>query len=195
MFSREDPTALLDRIRSGTSPDWTYITLLFDGYYPVAAAAVRRRLTWREYLPAALNDPQIRALVSPKIIVGGFVAGVLMNGIDQREWDPASDTQINILSLLDPAYAIGMMVMIWWAFGWRVFAVAGVFWGCQSSAPFYWTGGAFLRQDWLFFLVLAACLVRKKWFKLAGAALETSTTSPRKTASAPDCLILFASAS
>jgi 2-methylcitrate dehydratase PrpD len=88
MFSREDPSALLDRIRSGTSPDWTYITLLFDGYYPVAAAAVRRRLTWREYLPAALNDPQIRALLAkirlvPDLSMGVFGAEVRIRAAGQ----------------------------------------------------------------------------------------------------------------
>ena len=83
----------------------------------------------------------------------------------------ATTGYLQLLAGLDLVYLAGMFVALFWAFGWRVFAVAGVFWGCQSSAPFYWTGGAFLRQDWLFFLVLAACLARKRWFKLAGAAL------------------------
>jgi hypothetical protein len=88
MFSREDPTALLDRIRSGASPDWTYITLLFDGYYPVAAAAARRRLSWREYLPSALNDPLIRALLAkirlvPDLSMGVFGADVRIKAAGQ----------------------------------------------------------------------------------------------------------------
>ncbi len=83
----------------------------------------------------------------------------------------ATTGYLQLLASLDLVYLAGMFVALAWAFGWRVFAVAAVFWGCQSSAPFYWTGGAFLRQDWLFFLVLAACLSRKRWFKLAGAAL------------------------
>jgi hypothetical protein len=32
-----------------------------------------------------------------------------------------------------------------------------------------------MRQDWLFFLVLSACLVRKRYFALGGAALAYST--------------------
>ncbi len=87
------------------------------------------------------------------------------------ELHPASTRYLQFLASLDIAYLLGMFVALWWAFGWRVFAVGAIFWGCQSSAPFYWTGGAFLRQDWLFFLVLAACLVRKRWFKLAGASM------------------------
>ena len=53
-------------------------------------------------------------------------------------------------------------------------AVATVFWGCNAPANFYWTGGAFLRQDWIFLLVASLCLLRKRWFFLAGAALTWS---------------------
>ena len=84
---------------------------------------------------------------------------------------PASTGYLQFLAALDIFYLMGMFVAIWWAFGWRVFAVAAVFWGCQSSAPFYWTGGAFLRQDWIFFLVLSACLLRKRYFALGAASL------------------------
>jgi hypothetical protein len=87
------------------------------------------------------------------------------------ELHPASTRYLQLLASLDIMYLGGMFVALWWAFGWRVFAVGAVFWGCQSSAPYYWTGGAFLRQDWLFYLVLSACLIRKRWFKLAGAAM------------------------
>jgi hypothetical protein len=76
-----------------------------------------------------------------------------------------------LLAMLDIVYLAGTFVALWWAFGWRVFAVGAIFWGCQSSAPFYWTGGAFLRQDWLFFLVLSTCLFRKRYFALGGAAV------------------------
>lgn len=75
------------------------------------------------------------------------------------------------LASLDIVYLVGMLVALWWGFGWRVFAVGAIFWGCQSSAPFYWTGGAFLRQDWLFFTVLSVACLRKRCFKLGGASL------------------------
>ncbi|MEZ4313648.1 MAG: hypothetical protein R3F14_36970 [Polyangiaceae bacterium] len=84
---------------------------------------------------------------------------------------PASTGYLQFLASLDIAYLAAMFVAIWWAFGWRVFAVAAVLWGCQSSAPYSWTGGAFLRQDWLFYLVFSACLLRKKYFALGAAAL------------------------
>lgn len=81
---------------------------------------------------------------------------------------------LQILGSLDVMYLAAMFVAIAWAFGWRVFAVAAIFWGTQASAPILWTYGAFLRQDWLFFLVLSSCLIRKKYFALAAAAMVYS---------------------
>jgi hypothetical protein len=75
------------------------------------------------------------------------------------------------LAQLDNVLIAGMFAALWWAFGWRVFAVAAVFWGCNAPGDDYFVSGAFLRQDWLFFFVLAACLARKRWFVLAGASL------------------------
>jgi hypothetical protein len=49
-----------------------------------------------------------------------------------------------------------------------------VFWGCQAPGDDYFVQAAFLRQDWLFFFVFAACLARKRWFALSGASLVTA---------------------
>lgn len=75
------------------------------------------------------------------------------------------------LAMLDFTYIAAMFVALAWAFGWRVFAVGAIFWGCQASAPAFWTYGAFLRQDWLFWLVFSVCLLRKRYFALAGASV------------------------
>lgn len=90
------------------------------------------------------------------------------------EMAPASTRFMQALAGLDMVLWAGMFWALAWAFGWRVSAVAAIFWGCQSSAPMLWTCGAFLRQDWLFFLVLSVCLVRKRWFALGAAALVYS---------------------
>ena len=78
---------------------------------------------------------------------------------------------LQVLASIDVFYLAAMFGAIAWAFGWRVFAVSAIFWGTQASAPILWTYGAFLRQDWLFFLVLSAALTRKKYFALAGASM------------------------
>jgi hypothetical protein len=86
-----------------------------------------------------------------------------------------TDGYLQFLASFDLLLVAAMFGAIAWAFGWRVFAVAAVFWGCQGAADYYFTGGAFLRQDWLFFLVLSACLAKKRLYALAGAAFAYST--------------------
>ncbi len=88
---------------------------------------------------------------------------------------PASDTQINLLSLLDPAYAFGMMAMIWWAFGWRTLAIGLAVFATNFPSRFYWTGGAYLRWDWLFYLVGGLCLLRREKYFLGGLFLSYTT--------------------
>jgi hypothetical protein len=61
-----------------------------------------------------------------------------------------------------------------WGFGWRIAGVGALFWGTQAASEFFWTGGAFLRQDWLFLLVLSAALLRKHHWLGAGFALTAA---------------------
>jgi hypothetical protein len=75
------------------------------------------------------------------------------------------------LSAIDIVLHVGIVLLVFWSFGWRVGAIATVWWGCNYPANFYWTGGAFMRQDWFFFLTASFCLAHKRKFGLAGAAL------------------------
>lgn len=84
---------------------------------------------------------------------------------------PASDRFLRILALIDPVLMAGSLALLGWAFGGRVLLLATVFWGTQAPSAFYWTGGAFLRQDWLFLCVLSVALLRKRYYAWAGAAL------------------------
>ncbi len=88
---------------------------------------------------------------------------------------PASDTQIDLLSLLDPAYAFGMVGLIWGAFGWRTLAVALCVFATNFPSRFYWTGGAYLRWDWLFYLAGGVALVRKEKYFAGGVFLAYTT--------------------
>lgn len=83
----------------------------------------------------------------------------------------ATTPYMQTLASIDLFFIGGMLVALWWAFGWRVAVVGAVFWGCQSPAPMLWTAGAFLRQDWLFFTVLSVCLLKKKHPMLSAAAI------------------------
>ncbi len=79
------------------------------------------------------------------------------------------------LNLLDPLYILLTALIIWWAFGPRAFAVALIVLGTNFPNRYYWTGGAFLRHDWLFFLVASVALLKKDRPALAGAALAYTT--------------------
>jgi hypothetical protein len=87
---------------------------------------------------------------------------------------PASTTRIAWLWLLDPVLLSGMWALVWWAFGWRVLAVALIFWGTNHVARYTYIGGAFLRQDWMVLAVAAICLARRGWMAASGFALAWS---------------------
>jgi len=87
---------------------------------------------------------------------------------------PADDGFFKLLASIDIMFQAGMLALLYWAFGWRVGLAGAVFWGCNAAANFYWTGGAFLRQDWVFLAVASVCLARKRFFFWAGFALMWS---------------------
>jgi len=88
---------------------------------------------------------------------------------------PASDAQINVLTRIDPFFILGICAMTWWAFGWRAMCVALAVFATNFPSRFYWTGGAFLRWDWLFYLVGGICLVKKERPLLGGFFLGYTT--------------------
>jgi hypothetical protein len=84
---------------------------------------------------------------------------------------PAGRLQLWLLALFDPLFLLGTALLIGWAFGWRVLAVALLVFATNFPSRFYWIGGAFLRYDWLFFLVAGIACLRKSRPATAGAAL------------------------
>lgn len=94
-------------------------------------------------------------------IAGGFLANLA----------PASERQIVLLDSIDLAYLAAMVLLIGWGFGWRVACVALLVLGTSFPSRFYWTGGSFLRQDWLFWSVATVVFLRKDRPFTAGASL------------------------
>jgi hypothetical protein len=88
---------------------------------------------------------------------------------------PASDGQIDFLTKIDPLFIFGLTLMSLWAFGWRTTCVALAVFATNFPSRFYWTGGAFLRWDWLFYFVGGVCLVKKDKPLLGGFFLGYST--------------------
>jgi hypothetical protein len=87
----------------------------------------------------------------------------------------ASDAQINWLTWIDPLFILGITLLSWWAFGWRTTCVALAVFATNFPSRFYWTGGAFLRWDWLFYFVGGICLIKKDRPLLGGFFLGYST--------------------
>ena len=84
---------------------------------------------------------------------------------------PASDHQILALTLIDVAYFLALVAVIGWAFGLRALAVALLVFATFFPCRFFWTGGAFLRWDWLFYTVAAVACLKKDRPWLGGMAL------------------------
>jgi len=98
-----------------------------------------------------------------------------MTGKLFSSFGPAGDGYFKILASMDVMLQLAAVLLLYWAFGWRTMMVATIFWGTNRAADFYWTGGAFLRMDWIFFLVASVCCARKRKFVLAGGALMWSS--------------------
>ena len=88
---------------------------------------------------------------------------------------PASDAQLFWLRALDPLLLLCMVAGIVWAFGWRTACVAVIFLGTNYAAPYGWTGGSILRQDWLVASVLGLCALRREHHAAGGALLALAT--------------------
>jgi hypothetical protein len=87
---------------------------------------------------------------------------------------PPTAEFLTLLALLDVLLMAGSVALVGWAFGSRIALLSVIFWGTQAPSEFGWTGGGFLRQDWLFFVIAALSLSRKGRPFWAGAALATA---------------------
>ena len=88
---------------------------------------------------------------------------------------PASHAQLRLLWALDPLLLLALFAGAAWGFGWRLAAVAAVYFGTNYLSPYNWTGGAILRQDWLAASVLGLALLRRGRPAAAGACLAWAT--------------------
>jgi hypothetical protein len=87
---------------------------------------------------------------------------------------PPTPGLLAFLSCLDLGLMAGAVAWLVWGFGARVAMLAVIFWGTQAASDFGWTGGGFLRQDWLFLALAALALLRRGRPFWAGAALASA---------------------
>ncbi|MBN1655217.1 MAG: hypothetical protein JXA30_15720 [Deltaproteobacteria bacterium] len=83
--------------------------------------------------------------------------------------------KILALGIIDSVLLIIMWAVVWWAFGWRATCVALLYWGCNFPARYYWNGGSFLRYDWLVWMIIGICLLKKEKMASGGFALTYAT--------------------
>ncbi|MDD9967770.1 MAG: hypothetical protein OXR73_16160, partial [Myxococcales bacterium] len=102
--------------------------------------------------------------------VWGITARLITSAVGDLSWK-----KIERLAAIDSILLLAMWLAVLWTFGWQPACVALVYWGCNFPARFYWNGGAFLRFDWLFFMTVGVCLLRKRWHFGAGAFLTIAT--------------------
>ncbi len=86
----------------------------------------------------------------------------------------ASRGTLTLLATLDILVMMGAWLLIRWAFGFEAACVATLFFGLNAFARFAWTGGAFLRYDWLFWAIAGVCFLRRERDGAAGFALGYS---------------------
>lgn len=84
---------------------------------------------------------------------------------------PSSEGGIFALTLIDPLYFLALVAVLGWAFGLRPLAVALLVLATFFPSRFFWTGGAFLRWDWLFYTGAAVACLKKGRPWLGGMAL------------------------
>ncbi len=92
---------MYERIRDPQGSGWSWIPLLFDGYYPIAAAIVDREVTPRQFRPERIFDPRIQGLLErirlvhdpeldTALIAGrGFGAKATLRTTDGRSFEKA----------------------------------------------------------------------------------------------------------
>ncbi|MCO6430807.1 MAG: hypothetical protein J5J00_08090 [Deltaproteobacteria bacterium] len=98
------------------------------------------------------------------IVAGSFLANQV----------PATDEGLELLGAIDLVLIGVMWCLAFWGFGVRAASIAIIFWGTNFLSPYYWTGGGFLRHDWLAFGLAGLALLKREKAFAAGAAITYS---------------------
>jgi hypothetical protein len=88
---------------------------------------------------------------------------------------PASDRTLAVLALVDVLLLAAILAVVGATFGLEAACLAAGFFGLNALAGYSWTGGAFLRYDWLACLVAGIAALRTGRAALGGFALAYAT--------------------
>ncbi len=84
---------------------------------------------------------------------------------------PATDAGVTLLAGLDLLLLLALGGVLFVAFGPEAAGVAAIYFGLNALSRFAWTGGAFLRYDWLFLALGGLAALRAGHSRSAGFAL------------------------
>lgn len=91
--------------------------------------------------------------------------------------DPVTMTRLGVLAALDPLIMLAAFAALVWAFGWERAALVAIVWGTYFPGRLWWTGGSFLRWDWLAALLAGLALLRRDRPFAAGGLLAYAALS------------------
>jgi len=86
-------------------------------------------------------------------------------------WPAVNAVTLNWLAGLDLLLVAAMFAVVFTTFGARAGCLALIVFGLNYAGRYYWVGGAFLRETWLFCSVVGVCLVKREHYVLAGALI------------------------
>jgi hypothetical protein len=85
--------------------------------------------------------------------------------------EPLNTNRVFAIALIDYLLLAGTWIICCFVWGGVPTALAIIVWGSGFLASFSWTGGGFLRADWLVAVLLGLCALRRSSWFLGGALL------------------------
>ena len=100
-----------------------------------------------------------------------FIAGLLSSRLE------AKTNTLFWLSMLDVGLLVLMFYTIYRSYGRKSLYLSIILFGLGYGWRFFWSGGSFLRQDWLAALVCGICMLKTKRYTLSGLLLAYAGAS------------------
>jgi len=85
-------------------------------------------------------------------------------------------TQLQLLAFLDVFLVLAMGALVFRTFGFEMGALFSVYFCVNVLNPYDFISGCFLRYDWLFFIVVAVCLLERGRYASSAFFLALATT-------------------
>lgn len=86
-------------------------------------------------------------------------------------WLPVNQKTIVALAVLDLLLLLSALIAVWKAYGLETTCLVAVLLGFGYSWNFSWTGGTYLRMDWIAALIIGICCLKQERFSAAGFLL------------------------